>query len=196
MQSELVLLLYSTNIYEVLFDVMLSFQQHCSPLIMHVAMPSSAKPTQEQVPNLLCHQSIVRPCCIRQGQTIYQVFGHLFYLGHAKSTTKGQSAPLVLPQARHAKNGAKAKGQQDELGDGLNLVNCGMYLDVNNDDVSQCVIGSALVYSVLVQCLYLFVHFVTVVFTIQRKPLPVRPHQNHIPKYMKSTQKQLKPPLY
>ena len=111
-----------------------------------------------------------------------------FYLGHAKSTTKGQSAPLILPQAGHAKNGAEAEGQQDELGDGLNLVNCGMYLDVNNDDVSQCVIGSALVYSVLVQCLYLFVHFVAVVFTIQRKPLPVRPHQNHIPKYMKSTQ--------
>ena len=72
--------------------------------------------------------------------------GQLFYLRHAKSTTKGQSAPLILPQARHAKNGAEAEGQQDELGDGLNLVNCGMYLDVNNADVSQSIIGSALVY--------------------------------------------------
>ena len=62
--------------------------------------------------------------------------GQLFYLGHAKSTTKGQSAPLVFPQARHAKKGAEAEGQQDELGNGLNLVNCGMYLDVNNADVS------------------------------------------------------------
>jgi hypothetical protein len=34
------------------------------------------------------------------------------------------------------KNCAEAEGQQDELGDGLNLVNCGMYLDVNNADVS------------------------------------------------------------
>jgi hypothetical protein len=41
-----------------------------------------------------------------------------------------------LPQARHAKKCAEVKGQQDELGDGLNLVNCGMYLDVNNADVS------------------------------------------------------------
>ena len=104
--------------------------------------------------------------------------GQLFYLRHAKSTTKGQSAPLVLPQARHAKNGAEAEGQQDESGDDLNLVNCGMYLDVNNVDVSQSVIGSALVYSVFVQCLYQFVHFFAVVFTVQRKPLPVRPHQN------------------
>jgi len=53
-----------------------------------------------------------------------------------------------------------------------------MYLDVNNADVSQSVIGSALVYSVFVQCLYQFVHFFAVVFTVQRKPLPVRPHQN------------------
>ena len=59
--------------------------------------------------------------------------------------------------------------------------------DVNNADVSQSVIGSALVYSVFVQCLYHLFHFVIVVFTVQRKPLPVRPHQNHIPKYMKST---------
>ena len=51
-----------------------------------------------------------------------------------------------MPQARHAENGEEAEGQQDELGDGLNLVNCGMYLDVNNADVSQSVIGSALVY--------------------------------------------------
>ena len=97
--------------------------------------------------------------------------------------------PLVLPQARQAKKGAEAEGQQDELGDGLNLVNCGMYLDVNNADVSQSVIGSALVCSVFVQCLYQFVHFIAVVFTVQRKPLPVRPYQNHIPKYMKSTKK-------
>ena len=62
--------------------------------------------------------------------------------------------PLVLPQAGHAKNGAEAKGQPDELGDGLNLVNCGMYLDVNNANISQSVIGSALVYLVFVQCLY------------------------------------------
>jgi hypothetical protein len=55
-----------------------------------------------------------------------------------------------LPQAGHAKKGAKAERQQDELGDGLNLVNCGMYLDVNNADVSQSVIGNALVYSVFV----------------------------------------------
>ena len=72
------------------------------------------------------------------------------------------------------------KRQQDELGDGLNLVNV---------DVSQFVIGSALVYSVFVQCLYQFVHFFMVVFIVQRKPLPVRPHQKHIPKYMKSTEK-------
>ena len=58
--------------------------------------------------------------------------------------------PLVSPQDGHAKNGAEAEGQQDELGDGLNLVNYGMYLDVNNADVSQSVIGSALVYSVFV----------------------------------------------
>ena len=32
--------------------------------------------------------------------------------------------------------GSEAKVQQDELGKGLNLVNCGMYLDVNNADVS------------------------------------------------------------
>jgi hypothetical protein len=73
-----------------------------------------------------------------------------FYLGDAKSTSKGRSAPLVLPQAGHAKNGAEAKGQQDELHDGLNLINCGMYLDVNNVDVSQSVIGSVLVYLVFV----------------------------------------------
>ena len=48
------------------------------------------------------------------------------------------------------KNGAEAEGQQDELGDGLNLVNCGMYLDVNNANVSQSVIGSALVYFVFI----------------------------------------------
>ena len=94
---------------------------------------------------------------------------------------------LVLPQAEHVKKGAEAKGQQDELGDGLNFVNCGMYLDVNNADVSQSVIGSALVYSVFVQCLYQFVHFFAVVFTVQRKPLPVHPHQKHIPKYMENT---------
>ena len=55
-----------------------------------------------------------------------------------------------MPQAGHAKNGAEVEGQQDQLGDGLNLVNCGMYLDVNNADVSQSVIGSVLVYSVFV----------------------------------------------
>ena len=76
--------------------------------------------------------------------------GQLFYLGHAKSTIEGQSAPLVLPQAGHAKKGAEAEGQQDELGDGLNLVNCHMYLDVNNANVSQSIIGSALAYSVFV----------------------------------------------
>jgi hypothetical protein len=92
-----------------------------------------------------------------------------------------------LPQAEHAKKGVEVEGQQDELGDGLNLVNCGMYLDVNNADVYQFVIGSALVYSMFVQCLYQLVHFVAVVFTIQTKPLPVRPHQIHIPKYMKTT---------
>ena len=32
----------------------------------------------------------------------------------------------------------------------MNLVHCGMYLDVNNADVSQFVIGSALVYSVFI----------------------------------------------
>ena len=115
--------------------------------------------------------------------------GQLFYLGHVKSTTKGQFAPLVLPQVEHAKKGAEVEGQQDELGDGLNLVNCGMYLDVNNANVSQSVIGSALVYSVFVYCLYQFVYFIAMLFTIHRKPLPVRPHQKHIPKYMKSTQK-------
>ena len=71
----------------------------------------------------------------------------------------------------------------------MNLVNCGIYLDVNNADVSQSVIGSALVYSVFVKCLYQLVHFIIVVFTVQRKPLPVRPHQKHIPKYIESTQK-------
>ena len=55
-----------------------------------------------------------------------------------------------MPQARHAKNGAEVEGQQDELGDGLNLVNCGKYLDVNNAEVSQSVIGSVLVYSVFI----------------------------------------------
>jgi hypothetical protein len=59
-----------------------------------------------------------------------------------------------LPQAEHAKKGAEEQGQQDELGNGLNLINCGMYLDVNNADVYQSVIGSALVYLVFVQCLY------------------------------------------
>ena len=78
----------------------------------------------------------------------------------------------------------------------MNLVNCGMYLDVNNADVSQSVIGSALVYLVFVQCLYQFVYFIAMLFTVQGNPLPVRPHQKHIPKYMKSTQKYLKPPLY
>ena len=58
--------------------------------------------------------------------------------------------PLVLTQAKHAKKGAETKWQQDELGDGLNLVNGGMNLDVNNVDVSQFVIGSALVYSVFI----------------------------------------------
>jgi hypothetical protein len=86
------------------------------------------------------------------------------------------------------KKGVEAEAQQDELGDGLNLVNCGMYLDVNNTDVYQSIISSVLVYSVFVQCLYQFVHFIAVVFTVQRKPLPVRPHQKHIPKYMKNTQ--------
>ena len=42
------------------------------------------------------------------------------------------------------------EGQQDELGDGLNLVNCGIYLDVNNADVSQSVISSAPVYLVFI----------------------------------------------
>ena len=55
-----------------------------------------------------------------------------------------------MPKAGHAKRGAEAEGQQDELGDGLNLVKCGMYLDVNNANVSQSVIDSALVYSVFV----------------------------------------------
>ena len=87
------------------------------------------------------------------------------------------------------KKSAKAEGQQDELGDGLSLVNCGMYLDVNNTDVSQSVLGSVLVYSLFVQCLYQFVDFIAMLFTVQRKPLPVRPHQKHIPKYMKSTPK-------
>ena len=81
------------------------------------------------------------------------------------------------------------EGQQDKLGDGLNLVNCGMYLDVNNVDVSQSVIGCALVYSVFVHCLYQFVHFIAMLFTVQRKPLPVGSHQKHIPKYMKITKK-------
>ena len=94
-----------------------------------------------------------------------------------------------MPQVGQAKKGAEADGQQDELGYGLNLVNCGMYLDVNNANVSQSIIGSALVYSVFVQCLYQLVHFIVVVFTIHTNPLPVRPHQNHIPKYMKSTKK-------
>ena len=75
----------------------------------------------------------------------------LFYLGHAKSITKGQSTPLVLPQAGHAKKGAEVEGQQDELGNGLNLVNCGTYLDVNNVDVSQSIIENTLVYLVFVQ---------------------------------------------
>ena len=69
-----------------------------------------------------------------------------------------------MPQARHAKKGVEVEGQQDELGDGLNLVNCGIYLDVNNVDVSQSVIGSALVYLVFVQCLYQFVHYVSMLF--------------------------------
>ena len=56
-----------------------------------------------------------------------------------------------MPQAGQAKNGVEAEGQQDELGDGLNLVNCGMYLDVNNADVSQSIIGNTLVYLVFVQ---------------------------------------------
>ena len=94
-----------------------------------------------------------------------------------------------MPKAGHAKRGAEAEGQQDELGDSLNLVNYGMYLDVNNADVSQSVIGSALVYSVFVQCLYQFVHFVIMLFIVQRKPLPMQPHQKHIPKYMKNTKK-------
>ena len=32
----------------------------------------------------------------------------------------------------------------------MNLVNCGMYLDVNNADVSQSIIGSVLVYLVFI----------------------------------------------
>ena len=80
-------------------------------------------------------------------------------------------------------------GQQVELGDGLNLVNYGMHLDVNNANLYQSVIGNALIYLVFVQCLYQFVHFIAMLFTVQRKPLPVPPHQKHIPKYMKSTQK-------
>jgi len=55
-----------------------------------------------------------------------------------------------LSKAGHAKKGVEAEGQQDELGDGLNLVNCGMYLDVNNADVYQSIIPSALDYSMLV----------------------------------------------
>ena len=94
-----------------------------------------------------------------------------------------------MPQAEHANKGAEEEGQQDELGDGLSLVNCGMYLDVNNADVSQSVIGIALVYSVFVQFLYQFIHFVAMLFIVQRKPLPMCPHQKHIQKYMKSTQK-------
>jgi hypothetical protein len=35
--------------------------------------------------------------------TDYTPSGQLFYLGHAKLETKGQSAPIVLPQAGHAK---------------------------------------------------------------------------------------------
>ena len=94
-----------------------------------------------------------------------------------------------MPQARHAKNGAEIETQLDGLSNGMNLVNCGMYLNVNNADVSQSIIGSVLIYSLFVQCLYQFVHFIAMLFTVQRKPLPVHPHQKHIPKYMKSTQK-------
>ena len=83
--------------------------------------------------------------------------GQPFYLGHVKSTTKGQFAPLVLPQVGHAKKGAEVEGQQDELGDGLNLVNCGMYLDVNNADVSQSVISTVLVYLMFISvCSFLW----------------------------------------
>ena len=99
------------------------------------------------------------------------------------------SPPPRFAIGQTCKKGAEAEGQQDELGNGLNLVNCGIYLDVNNADVSQSIIGSALVYSVFVQYLYQFVHFIAMVFTVQRKPLPVHPHQKHIPKYMKSTYK-------
>ena len=74
----------------------------------------------------------------------------------------------------------------------MNLVNCGMYLDVNNADVSQSIIGSALVYSVFVQSLYPFVHFIAILFTVQTKPLSVHPHQKHIPKYMKKHSKIVK----
>jgi hypothetical protein len=50
-----------------------------------------------------------------------------------------------LPHVGHAKNGAEAERQQDELGNSLNLVNCGMYLYINNANVSQSIIGSALI---------------------------------------------------
>jgi hypothetical protein len=36
------------------------------------------------------------------------------------------SLPLILPQAGHAKKGCRSGREKDELGDGLNLVNCGL----------------------------------------------------------------------
>ena len=59
-------------------------------------------------------------------------FDHVFLSWTSKINNQRIVCPLILPQARHAKNGVEAEGQQDELGDGLNLVNCGIYLDVNN----------------------------------------------------------------
>ena len=77
------------------------------------------------MPNLLCHQSTVWPC--------------IFILDVQNQQPK-DSLPLRFAIGRTCKNDAEAKGQQDELGYGLNLVNYGMYLDVNNADVSQSII--------------------------------------------------------
>jgi len=89
-----------------------------------------------------------------------------------------------LPQDGHAKKGAEAERLQDELGDGLNLVNCGMYLDVNNANVSQSVIGSALVYFVFISvCSFLHnsVH-------CSKKAITCMPSSKaHSKMYMKST---------
>jgi len=63
----------------------------------------------------------------------------------------------------------------NKLGDGLNLVNYGMHLDVNNANLYQSVIGNALIYLVFVQCFISVCLFHRNAIHCSRKPITCAP---------------------